>query len=240
MKPAHVPPSYLPRFLMRVSTLTASSPAIDDLLGTTEPVEFRLDRSYLAAGFDLEMNRAQTFLGWATNLPLSLPTQKGGGLATPKAAVNALSRTVGPVAVPKPVAAAEQAEADPVDLSAFGDTRVLGTITLRDLLPELPAEGLAPVFDSAARAEPTPEQLEDQNCVVDPPRLTTRRLPEGAPVPEEVVTRFVWKPALRPQCRFPLLTLDLTGAPLLLEATTRVVRGSSPAWSSEDASVEPS
>ena len=62
---------------MRVSTLTASSPAIDDLLGTTEPVEFRLDRSYLAAGFDLEMNRAQTFLGWATNLPLGFPTPEG-------------------------------------------------------------------------------------------------------------------------------------------------------------------
>lgn len=221
MNPARVPPSYLPRFLMRVSTLTASAPAIDDLLGTTEPVEFRLDRSYLSAGFDPAANRAQTFLGWATDLPLSLPTQKGGGLATPSATVNALSRTVGPVAVAKP------AEADPVDLSAFGDTKVLGTIAVRDLLPALPAQGLAPVFDSAAGAEPTPEQLEDQNCVVDPPRLTTRRLPEGAPVPEEVVTRFVWKPALQSLVGV-VLTLDLTGAPLLLEATTRLVRGSSP------------
>ena len=219
MNPAGAPPTYVPRFLMRVAGLSASSPAVDDLLGGSKPVDLVLDPMYLAAGFDDGQNRAQTFVGFVNDLPLALPSQRGGGLASPNAPVKALSRTLGPVAAP------DKLQDGRVDLSAFAKTRLLGTIPLTDLLPG-PPDLLLPPFDaSAAGVTPTQAQLDDPGFVVNPPRLTTRRQPDGAAAPDLVETRFLWKPPLRSVKVFPLLTLDLDGADLLLDATTRLVRG---------------
>src|SRR2546423_13664874 len=96
---AGAPPSYLPRFLMRIAGLTASSPAVDDLLGGTKPVDLTLDQTYLAAGFD-GGNRAQVFVRFVTDLPLAMPTQRGGGIARTDTPVKAVSRAPGPGAPP--------------------------------------------------------------------------------------------------------------------------------------------
>ncbi|GAA2845823.1 hypothetical protein Acy02nite_47490 [Actinoplanes cyaneus] len=214
MNAAGAPSTYLPRFLMRIDGLTASSPAIGDLLGGARPVELTLSARYLQAGFDGGLNPAQTFADFVTPLPLALPSQRGGGLAGVDTAVRALSRTLGPVAAP------EALQTGTVDLSAFAATRLLGTIKLTDLLPDPPL----PFDVASAGAAPTGAQLDDPHFVVNPPRLTTRREPIGVAVPDVVETRFLWKPPLRSQTILPSLTLNLDEADLLLDATTRLVR----------------
>ena len=219
MNPAGAPPTYVPRFLIRVAGFSASSPAVDDLLGGSKPVDLVLDPMYLAAGFDAGQNRAQTFVGFVNDLPLALPSQRGGGLASPNATAKALSRALGPVAAP------DKLQQGTVDLSAFAETRLLGTIKLTDLLPGPPDLPLPPFDAMAAGVAPTQAQLDDPQFVVNPPRLTTRRQPDGVAAPDLVETRFLWKPPLRSVKVFPLLKLDLGGADLLLDATTRLVRG---------------
>jgi hypothetical protein len=215
MNAAGAPASYIPRFLPRVASLMASAPAVDDLLGTAQPQEMVPDPVYLARGFDPAFNRAQAFVGFVQDLPLALPTQRGGGLASPTSAAQALSRSLGPISAPDKLQGGE------VDLSAFSNTKILGTIPLLKLLrPD-------PPFDAAATGAPvTQAQLDDPTFFVNPPRLTTRRLPEGAAVPESVETRFIWKPQLlESQEVESVLKLDMEHADLLLDSTTRLVRG---------------
>jgi hypothetical protein len=215
MKASGAPPWYLPRWLMRLERIDAASPAVADLLGRAAPVGLTFDTTYLKAGFDPGQNGAEVFLGLIAPLPLALPSQRGGGLASPTTTASALSRSVGPVAAP------DKLQQGVADLSAFAQTKILGTIPLLSLLPaSMP-------FDAAAAAgnEPTPGQLDDPGFTVNPPRLTTRREPPGSPDPHLVETRYVWKPPLRSQTVLPLLTLELSGADLLLESVTRKVRG---------------
>ncbi|GAA1531901.1 hypothetical protein GCM10009827_057070 [Dactylosporangium maewongense] len=216
MKVAGAPPSYVPRFLPRVASLMASVPAVDDLLGTCQQQELVLASVYLEHDIDGDDNRAQTFVSFVQDLPLALSSQRGGGLVSPTSVAKALSRSLGPVSAPK------ELQDRKVDLSAFAKTRLLGTIPLLDLLPgDLP-------FDDAAAAD-TPvsqQQLDDPDFTLNPPRLTTRRQADL------VETRFLWKPPLRkqpvglpPSLTPPFLTIDLRGADLLLDATTRSARG---------------
>jgi hypothetical protein len=214
MKPTLAPSWYVPGWLPRIALLNASSPAIADLVGGAAPADLVLDDKYLNYGFHPEKNRAQTFVGFVASQPLALPSQRGGGLASPDAAVHALSRTLGPVASP------DELQQGVVNLSAFADTRILGTIPLLSLLPPTPDMA----FAAPGPVPPTEEQLDNPDFEVNPPRLTTRREPAGA-VPDLIETRFIWKPPLRTEALLPLLTLDLEHADLLLDSQTRVVRG---------------
>jgi hypothetical protein len=214
MKPTGAPAWYVPHFLPRVDSIMASAPAVDDLLGSSRHQELVLDPAYLQHGFDRAGNGAQTFASFVRGLPLALPTQRGGGLASPASVAQALSRNLGPVSAP------DQLQLGKVDLSAFAKTKLLGTVPLTDLLPT----NLR--FDAAAAGSPpSQQQLDDPDFSLNPPRLTSRRLPAGADVPQEVESRFVWKPPLASRDISPLFKLDLAGADLLLDATTRLVRG---------------
>jgi hypothetical protein len=212
---AGAPASYVPRFLPRIASLVAASPAVDDLLGTSRAQAAVVDPVYLREGFSAGGNRAQTFVSFVADLPLALPTQRGGGLASPATAAKALSRTLGPVSAP------DQLQQGKVDLSAFAETRLLGTIPLLDLVPS----DLG--FDAgAAGSPPTRAQLDDPGFTVNPPRLTTRRLPDGGADPETVESRFIWKPPLLAGHDVSaVFRLNLDGADLLLDATTRLGRG---------------
>jgi hypothetical protein len=201
------PEWYVPGFLPRIASIRASVPAVDDLLGPSEAHELELDPVYLAHGIDGAQNRAETFARFPKGLALALPTQRGGGLASPASVAQALSRSLGPVSAPA------ELQLGRVDLSDFADTKLLGTVPLLDLLPAELA------FDAAAvGSPPSPEQLADPGFTLNPPRLVTRR--SG----DVVETRFVWKPPLKPaHAVSPLFTLDLADSDLLLDATTRVV-----------------
>jgi len=212
MRPDAAPSSYVPRFLMRVASLRAASPAVVDLVGDPAPVDLTWDPTYLTAGF--AQNPAQTFVRFARTVPLALAGQRGGAVASLDLSVAALSRTLGPVAAP------EQLQQGIVDLSAFAATKLLGVIPLTEVLPLA-----APAFDAvAASGPPTPAQLDDPGFTVHPPRLTTRRDPDGSAVPDTVETRFLWKPPLRPEAGFGPFTLNLAGADLVLDVTVRRTR----------------
>jgi len=213
--------SYVPGFIPRMAVLNGTSPAIDDLLGKSKPVDLSFDDTFLGVGLDAPQNPAQVFVRLASPVPLALPSQRGGGIASTHSAATALSRTLGPVSKP------DALQTGTVDLSAFAKTKILGTIPLLSLLPDVPM-----TFDAAgAETPPTQAQLDDLGFHVNPPRLITRREPSGAAVPDVVETRFVWKPPLRDQALFSFLTLDLAGGDLLLDVTTRLVRGGSPSVS---------
>ncbi|WP_127127347.1 hypothetical protein [Georgenia sp. SYP-B2076] len=213
MRVEAAPDGYLPRFLPRMAAVTGSSPAVDDLLGTAAPQVLVPAKEYLDHGFAPGGNRAELFLGLAQPLELGFPAQRGGGLASPSQTVTALSRGLGPVASP------DALQAGDVDLGAFADMRLFGTIALTKVLAELPFDGAA-----ATGPLPTDAQLEDQAFTLSPPRLVTTRTPPGAAVPDRVESRFLWKPRLRSESIGPL-TLDLDRADLLLDARTAVERG---------------
>ncbi|MCW2131658.1 hypothetical protein [Arthrobacter sp. VKM Ac-2550] len=211
MNAAGAPRSYIPRFLPRVASITASIPAVDDLLGTGTVSELVPDPDYLKQGFDNAGNPAQTFVRMRDELPIALPSQRGGGLASPAQNAKALSRTLGPVSSP------EQLQQGKLDLSAFKDTKFLGTIRLLDLLPaDLPFDGSA----AAAAAPPSQAELDNPQFKVNPPRLTSRRIPAATGAAPTVESRFIWKPTLLPEYDFGFLKIGMQQADLLLDATT--------------------
>jgi hypothetical protein len=207
------PAWYVPCFVPRIAGITASVPAVDELLGTSSPIDLTLDSVYLEHGFEA-VNRAQVFVSLTSELPLELSPQRGGGLASPALSAKAVSRTLGPVSAP------DKLQAGQVDVAAFTQMKLLGTIALKDLLD---TQRMDFTGGDSAGAEVTQSQLDQKDFVLNPPRLTSRRLPAAGPEgPEGVETRFLWKPPLATQAT-PLL--DLTEADLLLDATTRKVHG---------------
>ncbi|MFB7512320.1 hypothetical protein [Streptomyces sp. NPDC056144] len=210
------PASYIPRFLPRVHDIVAAVPAVDDLLGTAgAPRALVWDTVYLNHGFGAA-NRAQTFVTLTADLPVGLSPQRGGGLASPALTAKALSRTLGPVSAP------DALQAGKVDLSVFDGMKFLGTVTLKDLLD---GQRMGFVGGDTADAPVSQAQLDQRDFLVNPPRVTTRRLPASGPEPERVETRFLWKPPLtKAKTEF----LDLKSADLLLDVRTSRVHGAEP------------
>lgn len=73
-------------------------PAVEQIVGGSEPVLIALSQVFLNAGVDAPGNRAQLFAEvTASALDVDLPAERGGALAKPNLAVQGLSRTLGPV-----------------------------------------------------------------------------------------------------------------------------------------------
>jgi hypothetical protein len=107
-------------------------PAVEQIVGNSQPVHLALSKVFMAAGLDAVGNRAQLFAEVAkTPLDVDLPAERGGALAKPNLAVRGLSRTLGPVG------------GDPAQLTAgvfdpqafFADSaKLLGAVRLSDLV----------------------------------------------------------------------------------------------------------
>jgi hypothetical protein len=210
LKTDKLPRTYLPPFAPRIVGASAVVPAVVELTGEAQSLEFTFDDLYLTHGFSEARNAGQSFARFVNDVQLAFASQRGGGLASPSSVAKGISRTLGPI--PDPV----QLAANVIDLSAFESAKFFGTIKLTDLLPKTLPLDAASVGSAASRA-PTPEQLEDPGFRLNAPRLTTRRLPGNT-----VEARFLWKPALETH-NFGILTLELKGADLLLDA--RITRG---------------
>jgi hypothetical protein len=205
----------VPSFAPRIASASAVVPAVAEIIGSAVAQDFQFDPLYLQHGFEAG-NAGQSFARFASPLDLAFASQRGGGLARPNSLAEGLSRTLGPVAAPAQLAAGT------VDLSAFTAAKFLGTVNLLDVI----RPGLA--FDAAAASAepPTQAQLDDPSFRLNAPRLVTRRLPEGAAVPQAIETRFVWKPPLKDH-PIGILTLELAEADLLLDVRmTRSASGS--------------
>ncbi|GAA0345518.1 hypothetical protein [Streptomyces blastmyceticus] len=98
---------YVERAFVRV-------PAIDHLLGSSKPVD-----TVEVTLLDPEGNSGGVFAQLASGLPLDIPTDKAGGLTTPKLAIAGLSRSLGPV---------------PPGADSIGDTAIPAGQLFHDLL----------------------------------------------------------------------------------------------------------
>jgi hypothetical protein len=131
-----------PPFLPILESALVSIPAVDHLLGSSgapPSVPFQFHDAYLQNGFDPQANPTQAFAA-LSNLALSLPPDKAGGLMAPQLdaasgslkpsmIVNGLSRTLGPV---PQVDAMVSGTLEPI-LDAL-NMNLLGGITVKDVV----------------------------------------------------------------------------------------------------------
>lgn len=215
LRAENLPPRLVVRYLPWITRGMASSPALEEMMGSAQSVAIRLDeKHYLAHGFD----QSQSFVKLDDPISLSMGAQKGGGLARPVSTLHAISRTLGPTASPDALAAGN------VDISAFADARILGTIPIRKIL----ADNLD--FNPQLAAEiPTGVDLEREDFKLNAPRLTITRIQDASGQVTAVETRYLWKPTLKDFELPPgILKLGLAGADLLLDARlTRQIASSS-------------
>ena len=201
----NLPPRLVVRYLPWITGTMATSPALEEMMGSAQPLPLELDlEHYLKNGFD----SAQSFVKFGKPKPtLSMGARKGGGLARPDSSLDAISRTLGPIASPDKLAAGA------VDVSVFADARILGTIPIGSILPDLPS------FDAQTAAEiPGADLLESAEFKLNAPRLTTTRILGDEGQLAAVETRYLWKPELRNSVTKGVLTLELAGADLLIDA----------------------
>ena len=190
-----------PWFLPEIESARVRIPAVDQLLGQATDVSVTLDPTYLDHGFDAGFNKGEVFAAVAGAERLAFAAQKSGGLARPDASIAALSRLTGPVAN------AAAAKAGSVDPNAFDVARLLGTIPLKEVLEAVPFDrrDLATAskpFDEVVRA------LDDPRARIKLPVL--KSTPSGDD-PTAIETRFVWKPALKEEATFGIVTLNTRG-----------------------------
>jgi hypothetical protein len=215
-----LPTSYVARFLPWVSGILASSPALEELTGSSTPVALRLDEShYLKNGFDA----SQSFVSLVNPISYTMGAQKGGGLAAPASKVEALSRTLGPTAAPDALAMGK------VDISAFAGMKILGLLDIKDFLPAWPDEPELAFTTPPDALPPSEGDLDRKETRWNAPSLTTRRLLDENGNLTAVETRYLWKPQLTSERTLGVLTLQLSDADLLLDARlTRRVSPSGP------------
>lgn len=143
-------------------------PAIEQLLNSQQSVTVALHETYKAVGLADAANRAHVFAAVVGALPLAVPADRAGGLASPNMDVTGISQTFGPVA----------GKLNDLDAGSFkpeeffrADARLLGAVKLSDLIEE--------VFD--------PAQF---------PKVVTERVPpDGAP--QAIITTLNWSPQVR-------------------------------------------
>jgi hypothetical protein len=202
-------------FLPWITGAMATSPALEEMMGSAEPVALHLDEEHFLLN---DFDSAQSFVRLDNPLALRMEGQRGGGLARPDASVAAISRTLGPTSNPDSLAAGT------VDISAFAKARILGTIPIVKLLPDDSPDDPPFAFDAATAAViPTDDDLEKFDYKLNAPRLITTRVPNG------VETRYLWKPLLKKYYELPggVLSLKLDRADLLLDARLTRQIGSS-------------
>ena len=190
-------PSGHPLFLPTIRSAQVGIPAVERLLGRPTAVEIVFDPVYLANGFTSPNNKGEVFANLAYKLDLPFGAEKGGGLIKPDTSIQALSRSLGPVAN------ATAIKQGTFDTSMFDKARFLGGITLRDILSPVPFN-----LDNVKAADlPLPEleaRLADPGFRLEVPMLTSRPIyPDGvnpndpAAKPFAAETRFLWKPVVR-------------------------------------------
>ncbi|MCQ6563984.1 hypothetical protein [Paenibacillus mendelii] len=192
-----------PLFLPTVKEAKVNLPAVDRLLGRPMPVDISFDEGYLAGGFERAMNKGEVFAKLSRKVELPFPAEKAGGLVKPDTSIQALSRSLGPVADP------ESIKTGKFDTSIFDKARFLGGITLKDILQKVDFDPDAIIEASEYSPEKLKEKLDIPEFRIEIPIISNRALfppgvdhtvPTVAPIAME--TRFVWKPCIQDYC-FP-------------------------------------
>ncbi len=187
--PARAPSGeWLRPFLPRLEGAQIHLEALERITGKPGAAAVALDATYLQHGFDQARNQAELFVSLAGAAPLAPAADRAGGLARPTSTVNRVSRRQGPL----DAAFAQPNVGEGALLALFGNARILGAITLGDILG-----AVTPRPEDFARANLPDEAIEqiiaERGAGLPVPLLRSRPLPGGA-----VETRYLWKPPLKP------------------------------------------
>ncbi|MFE7314716.1 hypothetical protein ACFU7T_16775 [Streptomyces sp. NPDC057555] len=186
----------------------ARVPAVEQLTGLTNDIAVKLHDAYLAQGLDSQPTGA--FLSLVDALPLRLPAEAVGGLASPSTVVQTVTTRAGVLAPQFLTDAGDAAGVDSTTLGQiFGGAKLLGPIDLSTLLADVPAGSVTELKDLGE--EEIRRRLDGVSPALLPvPIMRVSDLVDGSEL------RYVWKPQLTNTA--PLL--DLSSASLVLEATT--------------------
>ncbi len=190
-----VPGSAGPAFRPVMASAEVSIPAVEQMKGAVRNTRIRANRAltaikltkhYVDVGFEQD-DAKQVFAEIIEPIDgLSIPADKAGGLASPKfPAMDGLSKLMGPVSDVRNFAGAD---VPPVDAKALiGDTKLLGTIILKDIVDLSQSSDLSFLTQ---RPEDLFVEVEKSDFFLRRPVISTAR--NG----QVVETRFVWKPKI--------------------------------------------
>lgn len=165
-----------PPFLPSLARAFVRLPAVEQLTGGSESVEVELAKSYLHFGLaDTQNNAAQLFAEVRTSLPVELPPERAGAIASPDLSVNGLSRHLGPVGGKLDDLAQGRFPSD----FFLGGARLLGAVSLADVIAE----------------DFTPAQF---------PKMLTRKTPTSEVTILDWAPRVVPNQALQPRAGRPI------------------------------------
>lgn len=209
----------VPAFLPFMQTADARIPALEQIVGTTDPnpaaqrraTALSFHDSYLKNGF-VPGDPKQVFIKFAAPIAnIAIPAQRAGGLAAPKfPGMDGLSRLTGPVA-----GVEDFLHGVPLDPKALvGEAKLLGVIALKDVI--------ATVTSAAADAFPPVDPRQVFDSVDNPATFLPRPVITTVTTASGIETRFVWKPKINPDLPAPLVNLNKTDAS---KGTQLVLRG---------------
>jgi hypothetical protein len=136
-----------PPFLPYVSSASVRIPAVDHLLGSaTAPPAVAVSLVDPAA------TPGGMFARLQTRLPLKMPAQKAGGIATPNLSIDGISRSLG--TVPAGLDDIAKNTFDPSSLfSTLDGTNLLGGISLKDVIAAVADVGQIPTLQQVQRPD---------------------------------------------------------------------------------------
>lgn len=195
-----------PLFTAVMKSAMVSIPAVEQLQGVAggarsraarHPVPIRLTRRYVEQGLD----RADTKQVFAEIIEpidgLAIPAERAGGLASPKfPSMNGLSRTMGPVSNVDNFGREDAPPLNPAEL--IGDTKLLGTIALKDIVDLSQTSDLGFLADRPG--DLFKKVVDEPDFVLRRPVISTVRTGSA------METRFVWKPKISDSLPGGLLT----------------------------------
>jgi hypothetical protein len=190
-----------PPFYPTVAEAKVRISAVEQMTGTQASTRIKIHNAYVTGGFSSAANKGLVFAEVLDTVQLAFggagaSTDKAGGMASPSMAINALSRSLGPVGgnVDKIVGGTF----DPTEFfkGALGDVKILGGITLWDIL----------------------EVVNDFTGLLDKvPKLKPLRLPDA------IEASFTWKPTMKngPDPSQPILKFASVNDAFTLDAHMR-------------------
>ena len=155
-------------------------PALEQILNGPKPVTIQLHDTYKSVGLAAPTNRGRVFAKVVGNVPLSFPSDRAGGLASPSMDITGISQTLGPVS--GKLADLDGGTFKPAEFFGRNDATLLGGVKLRDVIDA--------VFD--------PLQF---------PKMVTERVPPAG-VPTSIITTLDWKPRVRVPSVVPSLEVS--------------------------------
>lgn len=170
-----------PHFFPTIGQATVRLPAAEQAKGgALAPAVIEYHDAYLTNGFDNPHNKGAVFARMVNPVSLGFTedTSKSGGSITPNMNIVGLSRALGSVggSPADPTAGLDAllaGEFDPARFFADAEAKILGAIDLFDVV-----KAVLNILD--------PGELDKAL------KITTRRIPEGAEVPEAIETTMTW------------------------------------------------